>query len=56
MESIIEWRAASGRDIDVRRLAVPDAFIHELGDQAFTRSAVGLDASSIRAAVEEAVT
>lgn len=54
--AVIEWRAASGRDIDVRRLAVPDAFIHELGDQAFTRSAVGLDASSIRAAVEEAVT
>jgi hypothetical protein len=36
-------------------MAVPDAFIHEIGDQAFVRSTLGLDAASIHVAIKEAL-
>jgi transketolase len=50
--AILEWRATSGCDVQVERLAVPDAFIHEIGDQAYTRKFVGIDAESVRLAIQ----
>lgn len=56
--AILEWLAdRDGPVIRLRRLGVPDAFLHELGNQAFTRHQLGLDAAglaqSIRRAIEE---
>jgi transketolase len=56
--ALLEWLA--DRDapaIRLRRLGVPDAFLHELGNQAYVRRQLGLDAGGlskkIRLAVEE---
>jgi len=56
--ALLEWLADHGRrTIHLRRLGVPDAFLHELGNQAYTRRQLGLDAvgltQTIRSAIEE---
>ena len=56
--ALLEWLADRGRPaIRLRRLGVPDAFLHELGNQAYARSQLGLDAGglaqTIRCAIEE---
>jgi transketolase len=46
--ALLEWSAE--RDelaIRIKRLGVPDTFIHELGKQAYTRSKLGLDAAAL---------
>ena len=53
--AVLEWLAGTRHAVRLTRIAVPDAFIHEIGDQAFVRSTVGLDASSIHAAIKEAL-
>ena len=56
--ALLEWLAdRNGPPIRLKRLGVPDAFLHELGNQAYTRRQLGLDAAglakSIRSAIEE---
>jgi len=56
--ALLEWLADHGRrTIHLRRLGVPDVFLHELGNQAYTRRQLGLDAvgltQTIRRAIEE---
>ena len=56
--ALLEWLAEhDGLTIRLRRLGVPDAFLHELGNQAFTRRQLGLDAGglaqTIRRVIEE---
>jgi transketolase len=56
--ALLEWLAdRDGPAIRLRRLGVPDAFLHELGNQAYARQQLGLDAGglaqSIRRAIEE---
>ena len=46
--ALLEWLAdRDGQTIRLRRLGVPDAFLHELGNQAYTRSKLGLDAEGL---------
>jgi len=46
--ALLEWLAdRSGQAIRLRRLGVPDAFLHELGNQAYTRSKLGLDSEGL---------
>ena len=46
--ALLEWLAdRDGQAIRLRRLGVPDAFLHELGNQAYTRSKLGLDAEGL---------
>jgi transketolase len=56
--ALLEWLAdRDGPTIRLRRLGVPDTFLHELGNQAYARQQLGLDAGglaqSIRRAHEE---
>lgn len=56
--ALLEWLAdRDGPSIRLRRLGVPDAFLHDLGNQAYTRRQLGLDAcglaQTIRRAIEE---
>lgn len=56
--ALLEWLADRvGPAIRLRRLGVPDAFLHELGNQVYARSQLGLDAGgltqTIRLAIEE---
>jgi len=46
--TLLEW-SVDRKDlvIHIKRLAVPDCFIHELGNQAYTRSRLGLDAAAL---------
>ena len=51
--SVIEWAADNGySDISIQRLGIPDKFLHQIGDQAFVRSQLGLDASSIASRIK----
>jgi transketolase len=46
--ALLEWLSDSGGPaVRLRRLGVPDAFLHELGDQTFARRQLGLDAGGI---------
>jgi transketolase len=46
--ALLEWQADRGvPPIRLRRLGVPDAFLHELGNQAYTRRQLGLDATGL---------
>lgn len=46
--ALLEWLATqNGPVINLRRLGVPDTFIHEMGNQAFTRNLLGLDAEGL---------
>jgi transketolase len=46
--AVLEWLAdAGGLSIRLRRIGVPDRFLHELGNQAYTRQQLGLDAEGI---------
>jgi len=56
--ALLEWLAdRNGLAIRLLRLGVPDAFLHELGNQAYTRHQLGLDAGglaqTIRLVIEE---
>jgi transketolase len=46
--ALLEWLAErQAPPIRLRRLGVPDAFLHELGNQAYTRRRLGLDAEGL---------
>jgi len=46
--ALLEWLAERvGPAIRLKRLGVPDAFLHELGNQNYTRQALGLDAPGL---------
>jgi len=46
--ALLEWAADHDMfDICINRLGVPDAFIHELGNQSYIRSKLGLDAAGL---------
>jgi transketolase len=56
--ALLEWLAdRDGPPIRIRRLGVPDRFLHELGNQAYTRRQLSLDAEglakTIRRIIEE---
>ena len=56
--ALLEWLTdRDGPAIRLRRLGVPDAFLHELGNQGYARCKLGLDAKgltqTIRLAVKE---
>ena len=46
--ALLEWLAdRKGPAVRLRRLGVPDVFLHELGNQAYTRQRLGLDAEGL---------
>lgn len=46
--ALLEWLAEQGGPyIRLRRLGVPDAFLHKLGNQSYMRSQLGLDADGL---------
>jgi transketolase len=46
--ALLEWLSVrDGLNVRIKRLGVPDAFIHELGNQTYTRSRLGLDAAGL---------
>jgi transketolase len=56
--ALLEWLSdRDGPAIRLRRLGVPDAFLHELGNQGYARRQLGLDAGglvqTIRLAIQE---
>ena len=53
--TVLEWLSNTRHVVQLTRMAVPDSFIHEVGDQAFVRSVLGLDAQSIQVAIREAL-
>lgn len=51
--ALLEWLAdRQGPGVRLRRLGVPDVFLHELGNQAYTRRRLGLDAEGLARAFE----
>jgi transketolase len=46
--ALLEWLAErDGSPIRLKRLGVPDEFVHELGNQSYTRQKLGLDAAGL---------
>jgi len=46
--ALLEWLAErEGPAIRLKRLGVPDAFLHELGNQRYTRQQLGLDSAGL---------
>jgi transketolase len=46
--ALLEWLAErEGTQISLKRLGVPDAFLHELGNQNYARCQLGLDAEGL---------
>lgn len=55
--ALLEWLADRGQHaIRMRRLGVPDMFQHELGNQAYARRRLGLDAMGIAKSIRIAIT
>jgi transketolase len=54
--ALLEWLAdRDGPPNRLRRLGVPDQFLHELGNQAYTRGQLGLDAAGIEKSIRNAI-
>jgi len=52
--AVLEWLAElKGEPVRLKRLGVPDRFLHELGNQSYTRSKLGLDASGVYKAIRQ---
>jgi len=46
--ALLEWQSErNGPTISIKRLGVPDRFIHELGDQSYSRHLLGLDSTKL---------
>ena len=47
--ALIEWASDNSKEekVKVKRLGAKDSFIHELGNQAYTRSKLGIDSKGI---------
>jgi transketolase len=53
--ALLEWLAErDGPAIQLKRLGVPDAFLHELGNQAYARRQLGLDAEGLAQTIHRA--
>ncbi len=51
--ALLEWLAdRQGPRVSLRRLGVPDAFLHELGNQTYTRRRLGLDAEGLACTIK----
>ena len=54
--ALLEWLSdRDGPAIRLRRLGVPDAFLHELGNQSYARRKLGLDARGLTEAMHLAI-
>ena len=54
--ALLEWNVGrNGSNININRLGVPDIFIHELGNQSYTRKKLGLDAEGLAHSFRKAV-
>ena len=54
--ALLEWLAErEGTPIRLKRLGVPDAFLHELGNQSYTRHRLGLDAAGLAQSFREEI-
>lgn len=54
--ALLEWLSErDGPVVSLQRLGVPDAFLHELGNQTFTRHQLGLDADGISKTIQMAI-
>ena len=54
--ALLEWLAdRKGPSIRLQRLGVPDRFLHELGNQAYTRRQLGLDAAGLANSIRNAI-
>ena len=53
--AVIEWLLESGNHnkIKIKRIGVPNQFIHKLGDQKYTRKRLGLDSQGIKKQIME---
>jgi len=52
--AMLEWHAArDASSVRLKRLGVPDVFIHELGNQKYTRSRLGLDAEGLARSIRK---
>lgn len=52
--ALLEWLAESSWPaVCLRRLGIPDTFLHELGNQAYTRRRLGLDAEGLARTIRE---
>ena len=52
--ALLEWLAErDGPPVRLRRLGVPDAFLHELGNQAYTRRRLALDAEGLARTIRD---
>jgi transketolase len=55
--ALLEWLSErGGPPIRLKRLGVPDAFLHELGDQGYTRLRLGLDATGLAQTFRQMIT
>lgn len=45
--TLLEWTNENHSHVEVRRLGIPDKFIHELGSQEFIRRQIGIDCDGI---------
>ena len=55
--ALLEWLAdRDGHRIRLRRLGVPDVFLHELGSQRYTRRQLGIDASGLAKSLRQEFT
>jgi len=46
--ALLEWLSErKGTPVNLKRLGVPDAYLHELGNQSYTRCKLGLDAAGL---------
>lgn len=54
--ALLEWNAERDEsNLKLQRLGVPDLFIHELGNQSYTRKNLGLDAEGLAQSFRQAV-
>ena len=53
--TVLEWLFESNNynKIKIKRLGVPNQFIHKLGNQTYTRNKLGLDAQGIKKQILE---
>jgi len=52
--ALLEWLSErKGMPVSLKRLGVPDAYLHELGKQSYTRCKLGLDAAGLAESIRQ---
>jgi len=52
--ALLEWLSErKGTPVSLKRLGVPDAYLHELGNQSYTRCQLGLDAAGLAESIRQ---